>query len=216
MPGYDVDVGVGMKFKPDLAKGFDRRAAGGIDRDTAIEALRLLDRKLSEANRKLTVILIGGGVMMLEHGTRLGTRDLDVIPQPPSRASMDLLEQYRDAVTREMEARGVNLPVNWINAQAAPIFQEQRKYFPPSDLRRTDNLTFRNLDIIVAAPEALLAMKVQALRDSNDWNDVQALCRILAIRSWEEFLNVVEPRLEDMGIIGNDDILKLKGMFGAR
>jgi len=188
----------------------NRKAGGGLTRDTAIKALRLLHRKLGEANRKMTVTLIGGGAMMLVHRTRLDTRDLDAIPHPSGRSDIELLEKCRDEVTREMKAKGVNLPVAWINAQAAPIFQEQKKYFPASDFHRAGYLRFANLDIIVAAPEALLAMKVQALRDPNDWNDVEALCRILKIHSWEQFVEVVEPRVEDMGIIGNDDTLRLR------
>ncbi len=197
-------------FKSSL---LNRKVAGGLTRDVAMKALKLLDQKLGEANRRMALTLIGGGVMLLVHRTRLDTRDLDVIP--PGRSDIDLLEKCRDEVTREMKEEGVNLPVAWINAQAAPIFQEQRKYFSSNDFYRVGYLKFPNLDIVVAAPEALLAMKVQALRDPNDWDDVDAICRILKIRSWEQFVEIVEPRVEDMGIIGNDDILRLRGIIAS-
>src|SRR5204863_4949003 len=136
-------------FKSSL---LNRKVAGGLTRDVAMKALKLLDQKLGEANRRMAFTLIGGGVMLPVHRTRLDTRDLDVIPHSSGRSDIDLLEKCRDEVTREMRAEGVNLAVAWINAQAAPIFQEQRKYFASSDLYRVGYLRFPNLDIVVAAP----------------------------------------------------------------
>jgi len=39
---------------------------------------------------------------------------------------------------------------------------------------------------------------------------MSSLLKILKINTWEEFVNIVEPRMEDLGIIGNLEIKNLK------
>ena len=181
-----------------------------LSRTVAIDALQLLNEKLKTRNQKLTLILIGGGAMMLVYKARPATKDLDVVP---TKNGLNLLEQCRDEVTEEMKAQGIYLPIDWINGQAAPIFKEQARYLKPGDIRQVRELTFSNLELMVASPEAILAMKVQALRNPTDYKDVYSMCRILKIRSWQQFLSIVEPRVEDIGIIGNQEVLNLKAII---
>ncbi len=75
-------------FKSSL---LNRKVAGGLTRDVAMKALKLLGQKLGEANRRMAFTLIGGGVMLPVHKTRLDTRDLDAIPHPPGCSDIDLL-----------------------------------------------------------------------------------------------------------------------------
>lgn len=180
-----------------------------LTKTLAMQALQALNAKLEENNRKVSLLLIGGGAMLLVYGTREATADLDVIPV--SKSDRSIIESCRNQVTRELKEVGLEVPFDWINFAAEPIFRDQSRYFQPGDFRPVSELSFSHLQLFVATPPAILAMKVQALRfDSKDQEDVRTLIKMLKIRSWEQFLSIVEPRVEDINILGNDDIANIK------
>jgi hypothetical protein len=199
-----------MFYSPKMPQSTTKRSAAELTRDVAIRALKLLNAKLAKRKKKFEVVLIGGGAMMILYRTRANTEDLDVYPM---KGDIGTLEECGYAVFEDLKEQCVNIPEDWINGQCMPIFKDQMHYFKDGDILAISDLHFSHLTVHVASPEAILAMKVQALRNVTDYKDVYALLRILKIKTWEKFIATVEPRMEDFGIIGNSEIKYLKTMI---
>ena len=77
---------------------------GPLTADIMRKALQRLDELLPQAT---TLIMGGGGAMILAHGFPLGTTDIDAIPKGMEVAALDVL-------TKQI-AQELNLPFDWLN-----------------------------------------------------------------------------------------------------
>lgn len=114
------------------------------------------------------VYLVGGAALSLYYFDRDATRDIDAgFPQDPRIAKVIL-----DIALRE------NLPLDWINSDSAMFFG-----FPPSKYWLSMK-KIGNIELKVASPELLLAMKLKASRgrrDSQDAIELLAICKFVSV-----------------------------------
>ena len=136
----------------------------------------LLDVELAAGDVHGEVYLVGGAVMCLALDARAATRDVDAYFKPA--------RLIREAAARVGVAAGV--PDTWLN-DAVKAYLSPRGEFDRY-LERS------HLQVFVARPEYLLAMKCAALRlgeEFHDLDDVRYLLRHLDITTVAAALDVV-------------------------
>ncbi|MGH7653778.1 MAG: hypothetical protein ACREN6_03855 [Gemmatimonadaceae bacterium] len=136
----------------------------------------LLDEELAATETHAELYLVGGAVMCLALGARAATRDVDGWFQPVARV--------REAAVRVSHRASV--PENWLN-DAVKAWLSPRGTFD-SYLERP------HLQVFVARPEYLLAMKCMAMRlgeEFHDLDDVRYLLRFLNLTSAVDALAIV-------------------------
>lgn len=145
----------------------------------------LLNEELAATSTHAEVYLVGGAVMCLALEARAATRDVDGWFQPVARV--------REAAARV--ARRAAVPEGWLNDAVKGWLS------PAGEFDRF--LERSHLQLFVARPEYLLAMKAVALRlgeEFHDLDDVRYLLRYLNIRRAADALEIVgryfdEPRI---------------------
>jgi len=136
----------------------------------------LLNEELAAEETHAELYLVGGAVMCLAMGARPSTRAVDGWFQPAARV--------REAAARAAIRAGV--PEHWLN-DAVKGWLSPRGEFDRY-LERS------HLQVFVAQPEYLLALKCMAMRlgeEFHDLDDVRYLLRYLNLTSAEEALAVV-------------------------
>jgi hypothetical protein len=136
----------------------------------------LLNAELLAGEIHGEVYLVGGAVMCLAMDARAATRDVDAYFTPT--------RLIREAAARVAVKAGVS--ENWLN-DAVKAFLS-----PRGDFDRYVELS--NLQVFVARPEYLLAMKCAALRlgeEFHDLDDVRFLLRYLNISTVSSAMDVV-------------------------
>lgn len=136
----------------------------------------MLDEELATTGTHAEVYLVGGAVMCLALEARAATRDADAWFQPVARV--------REAAARV--AMRAAVPETWLN-DAVKAWLSPRGTF--------DRYLERpHLQVFVAQPEYLLAMKAVALRlgeEFHDLDDVRYLLRYLNITCATEALAII-------------------------
>lgn len=145
------------------------------------QALGALNAALDERGQQARLILVGGAALALAFSARESTRDVDAIAiaiETPDRAGF--LEVAASV------GRSLGLPADWLNDRARGFASEV-----------TSGATVWKgsaLEVTVAAPEQLLAMKLSALRDDIDYEDAALLLRKLE-GDKEQIWSAVRPFL---------------------
>lgn len=142
----------------------------------------LLNDELALTGTHAELYLVGGAVMCLVLGARSATRDVDAWFKPSS--------LVREAASRVALHPGV--PERWLN-DAVKGWLSPRGEFDPY-LERS------NLQVFVAQPAYLLALKCMAMRlgeEFHDLADVRYLLRHLDIRTADEALAVVTQYFDE-------------------
>ena len=141
-----------------------------------LHLFELLNAELTAVDTSAEVYLVGGAVMCLALGARDATRDVDAWFKPSA--------VVRKAAARV--ARKAAVPENWLN-DAVKAWLSPRGEF--------DRFLERShLQVFVAQPGYLLAMKCAAMRlgeEFHDLDDVRFLLRSLNITTVAEALAVV-------------------------
>jgi hypothetical protein len=145
----------------------------------------LLNEELAATATHAEVYLVGGAVMCLALEARAATRDVDAWFQPVARV--------REAAARVAQRSGVS--EGWLNDAVKAWLS------PAGDFDRF--LERSHLQVFVAQPEYLLAMKALALRlgeEFHDLDDVRYLLRYLNITRAADALTIIaryfdEPRI---------------------
>ncbi len=136
----------------------------------------LLDAELATTETHAELYLVGGAVMCLTMNTRAATHDVDGWFKPAS--------EVREAAVRV--AHRASLPENWLNDAVKGWLSPHGTF--DSYLERP------HLQIFVAHPEYLLAMKCMAMRlgeEFHDLDDVRYLLRFLNLTSAADALAIV-------------------------
>lgn len=144
--------------------------------------LELLSEELAAADVEGELYLVGGAVMCLAFDARPATRDVDAYFRPT--------REIREAAARVADRAGV--PRGWLN-DAVKGFLDERGDFDPF-------LELPNLNVFIARPEYLLAMKCASMRlaeEFRDVEDVRYLLRYLNVGSADEALAIVNRYFDE-------------------
>ena len=136
----------------------------------------LLDTELAATDTHAELYLVGGAVMCLALEARAATRDVDGWFQPVVRV--------REAAVRV--AHLASVPENWLNDAVKGWLSPVGSFDP--------YLERPHLQVFVAQPAYLLAMKCMAMRlgeEFHDLDDVRYLLRFLNLTSAEDALAIV-------------------------
>jgi hypothetical protein len=136
----------------------------------------LLNEELAARRVKGEIYLVGGAVMCLAFNAREATKDVDALFEPA--------RVVREAAARVAVKAG--LDPGWLNDAVKGYLS------PRGEFDRF--LELPHLNVFVARPEYLLAMKAAALRlgeEFHDLDDVRYLLRYLNVRTADEALAIV-------------------------
>lgn len=136
----------------------------------------LLNDELRLSGTKAELCLVGGAVMCLVYNARLSTQDVDAVFRPAG--------EVRRAAARAAGRAGVG--PDWLNDAVKGFLSAQ------GDFVRF--LELDHLNVMVAQPEYMLAMKCLAMRigtEFHDEEDVRYLLRQLDIRSYDKAVAVI-------------------------
>jgi hypothetical protein len=150
-----------------------------------VHLFELLNEELAAAETAAELYLVGGAVMCLALGARAATRDVDASFKPAA--------LVRQAAAR-VAARAA-VPNDWLN-DAVKGWLSPRGTFDRY-LERS------HLQVFVAQPAYLLAMKCAAMRLGeafHDLDDVRFLLRYLNIATTADALTVVTQYFDDTQI----------------
>ena len=147
-----------------------------LSRIQVIGALTALGVKLDSRGIRAEMFVVGGAAMALVYSSRRLTRDIDAVFVPKTAVYAAAAEVARD--------RG--LPSGWLNDAV-------KGFLPPvPDKIQPAALDVPGLEVIVASPEYLLAMKLLAMRIGEDTDDIRVLLGILNITDAGTALNMLE------------------------
>jgi hypothetical protein len=151
-----------------------------LDRDELISALNQLGQLAAADGQSIELLIVGGGVMVLEFGARLSTRDLDgIVTNDVDHAKV---RSYITTIARERA-----WPDDWLNDAAKGFIA-----------------TAPGVVLVMSAPgirvsrpalEQLLAMKLCAWRDDIDIADAARLLSEFH-GNQDEIWAKVEPHLQ--------------------
>lgn len=133
-----------------------------LDADRVRDLLVVLDARLQQRGIGASVYVVGGVAVALQAQPRRLTLDVDAI------ASDQVVYEEAEAMAAEE-----GLPPNWLNGAAQP-------WVPPRPAQALRPRETPGLDVHVAPPEHLLAMKILAFRD-RDIEDIEDLAAVLKL-----------------------------------
>ena len=142
----------------------------------------LLDAELAAQDVHGELYLVGGAVMCLALDARDSTRDVDALFRPT--------RLVREAAARVASKAGV--PDTWLNDAVKGYLS------PRGDFDRF--LDLPHLEVFVARPEYLLAMKCASMRlgeEFHDLDDVRYLLRHLDVSTVDGALAIVRRYFDD-------------------
>jgi Nucleotidyltransferase of unknown function (DUF6036) len=147
-----------------------------LSRRDITRLFELLNAELANGDTRAELYLVGGAVMCLALNARPATRDVDAWFRPS--------KSVREAATRV--AAKARVPREWLT-DAVKDYLSPRGEFDPF-------LEHSHLQVFVARPEYLFAMKCAAMRlgaEFRDLEDVRFLVRLLDLRSARDAMAVV-------------------------
>ncbi|MEX1124047.1 MAG: hypothetical protein WEE53_00135 [Acidimicrobiia bacterium] len=145
-----------------------------FDRDEIKELLEELGRRLLARDVTGTIYVAGGAAVALEFPQRRVTRDVDALFGPA--------ETVREEADAMAEQSG--LPPTWLSDNV-------RAFLPPGDDTQAKTFSVPGLNVSVASPRYLLAMKMAAGRP-QDLHDLILIFRELGITQAEEAADIAE------------------------
>ncbi len=152
-----------------------------LDRETLTSLLEELGSELAREGAHAKLSVAGGAAMVLAFESRDSTRDSTPIAYPSEEV---LLAARAIAARRELHD-------DWLNDSFAA-------WLPDDPLAEWSVAgTYGNLEVFVASPEMLLALKLRASRGQRDRADIAFLFRWLGIRSEQAALDVFDRFFPD-------------------
>lgn len=139
-----------------------------FDRDGLVVGLRHLVAKLGETGERSGIRIVGGAALALRYFERESTVDIDAHP----------IGDTELVLTAGREIAVANgWPDDWLNNQAAGFIPEYGRRATEWETLYDDG----RVVIQVAAPDAMLAMKLRANRPGRDDTDIAKLMVICGI-----------------------------------
>lgn len=151
-----------------------------MDRAQIEQYLGFLGEKLAEMQTRVTLVLLGGALMVTQIGNRKSTRDIDVVIATNDRRTYQIVQQAIKLVAQEK-----NLSSSWLNDDVTLIVDQIRKPKAPKHWK-----TFANLDVYVPELEYILALKLFSGRNQDD-PDIQDLALQLNIQTKVQAWSIV-------------------------
>lgn len=179
-------------------KGAIAGAPVSLSKADMLHLFGLLNTDLAAADTHAELFLVGGAVLCLALDARAATRDVDGWFKPAS--------EVRAAAARV--AALADVPDNWLN-DAVKGWLSPRGTFDPF-------VEHSHLQVFVAHPAYLLAMKCAAMRlgeEFHDLDDVRFLLRYLNVTTAAEALDIVS-RYFDESVIPVKTRLALEELLG--
>ena len=142
----------------------------------------LLNQELRDTGTHAELYVVGGAAMCLALGARNATRDVDAWFKPST--------LVRQAAARV--AARANVPEDWLNDAVKAWLSDHGSFGPYLELS--------HLQVFVALPAYLLALKCMSMRlgaEFHDLDDVRYLLRHLDIRTADVAMQVVTQYFEE-------------------
>lgn len=140
-----------------------------------LELFEKLDSKMLDRGVEASIFVVGGAAIALTIDDRRATTDIDAQYENP------LLDSLISQVALEE-----GLPPSWLNHGVIAVMGYFKKDTGPKTI-----FSGRNLQIQVASPEYILAMKLAARRD-KDVEDIALLGHELGIKTRDELIEAVK------------------------
>ncbi len=154
-----------------------------FSREDIEELLEELGRRLLARNVTGRIYVAGGAAIALEYPARRVTRDIDALFDPA--------QAVREEAAAMAKDRG--LPPTWLSDSV-------RAFKPPGDDGQARTYSIPGLEVSIASPRYLLAMKMAAGRP-QDLHDLLLIFRELGITKAEEAADITQA------VHGPDSIL---------
>jgi hypothetical protein len=148
--------------------------------------LGFLGQKLDAMQIKVSIILLGGALMITQIGNRQSTRDIDVVIATNNPRTYQAVQQAISLVAKEK-----NLPSTWLNDEVTIIVDQIKKPQKPQHWK-----TFANLAVYAPELEYIMALKLFSGRP-QDYQDIQALAQQLNIRTKEQAWSIVKSYIPE-------------------
>ena len=150
-----------------------------MNTEAMLANLHALDRKLGEHEMHGRIDLFGGAVMCLGLNARETTHDIDGLFAP----SVEMHQLIAEV------AQELHLPSDWLNDGVKGFVS------PEGEVQRYLGDSFKNLDIFMATPQYLFAMKCLSCRNlaesSTELSDIKFLINYLNINSVDEAEEII-------------------------
>ncbi len=140
-----------------------------------VQALQALGDELKSQGVRGQVFVVGGAAMALAYSIRRVTKDVDAVFEPKS--------VIYTAATKVAEALG--LPDDWLNDAA-------KAFMPGPDAEPRAVPEIDGIEVSIASPRYMLAMKLMASRIGEDDEDISLLLRECAIVEPRQALDLLE------------------------
>jgi hypothetical protein len=140
-----------------------------------VEALQALGAELTREGVRAQIFIVGGAAMALAYSTRRVTKDIDAVFEP---------KQTVYAAAAKV-AEELDLPEGWLNDAV-------KGFMPGPDDAPRPVPAIQGIEVTMASPRYLLAMKLMAMRFGEDDEDIEILLRECDIQSAGEALEVLK------------------------
>lgn len=147
-----------------------------LGKDDIESLLTDLGRQCASRGINVEMFLVGGAAMALAYSRKRVTRDLDAVFEPKTAVY---------AVAQRMaDERG--LPRDWLNDAVKGVL--------PDGPDTGEQVTYSadGIEVMIASPEYLFAMKAASARQEADTADLLILAELLAVRTAEQAFELVE------------------------
>lgn len=146
-----------------------------LTRAKILSALQALGRDLTNQGVRGQIFIVGGAAMALAYSTRRVTKDIDAVFEPKM-----VIYEAAARVAAEL-----GLPDDWLNDAA-------KAFMPGPDAAARPLPEVRGIEITVASPQYLLAMKLMAMRFGEDDDDIEVLLVQSGLHTAQEALDLLE------------------------
>ena len=184
-----------MDDKNTKSSVFTRKMIAGkieLSRDDVIRILGLIDEELEKEELSATALIYGGCALMLHGYDTRSTTDIDyVITNVP-------LADFSRVIDRVVERSNPPFKRSLFDITMGPLIAAHFKQNEMQEL----NL-FKNLNVAIASPKQLLAMKLFSARLGNEFHDLQDsvyLAKLLNITKAIDLKNVLLSYVQDSSV----------------
>ena len=146
-----------------------------FSRNVILRGFEVLSSELARREFCGRLFVVGGAAMALAYAARRVTRDVDAIFEPTA-----AIYEAARAVAEQLD-----LPDDWLNDAV-------KGFMPGPDEAARAMPYLRGIEITIASPSYLLAMKLMAMRFGEDDEDIQVLLEKADVTTVGQALELLE------------------------